>query len=141
MIRELDKSDVDEVAEYVSEALSIEFEKVGEGIYSQEESKKDIVFGLENDWIQLIYEIDGKNVGFISGTIEEGEGNIITLVVRDNHRRSGVGSALFAEMMKRFRKHRISKINLNIHYRNAIAVAFFKKFGFTERTIEFSRDL
>ena len=141
MIRKMQKTDVGEVAEYVSEALSIEFEKIGEGVYSPDESKKDIAFGFDNDWIQLVYEIDGKNVGFISGTIEEGEGNIITLVVGKNHRRSGIGSALFTEMMKIFQKQDISKVNLNIHYRNTTAIAFFRKFGFTERTIEFSKDL
>ena len=105
MIRELSRSDVDVVATYVSEALDGEFRKVGEGGYSPGEAAKDIIYGLENGWIQLIHESGGENVGFISGTAEDGEGDIVTLVVKAGHRRTGIGTALFTRMMEIGRAH------------------------------------
>jgi len=44
-------------------------------------------------------------------------------------------------LLQKAKKLNVKKINLDVHFKNKKALKFFKKFGFTERTIELSKDL
>ena len=39
------------------------------------------------------------------------------------------------------KKEKVKRINLDVHFKNKDALNFFRKIGFTERTIELSLDL
>ena len=53
----------------------------------------------------------------------------------------GYGKLLMSYILKEAKKHKIKRINLDVHFRNKRAQDFFRKFGFSERTIEMSLDL
>lgn len=86
MIRNLKEKDIPEVAKFVFEALSKEFEKVGEGKSLLEECINDIEFGLRNNWMWYVFE-DRSIVGYSSCNIEEGQGYINTIVVKKGWRK------------------------------------------------------
>jgi ribosomal-protein-alanine N-acetyltransferase len=60
-------------------------------------------------------------------------GRIITLDVARGFRRSGVGSALLDEVIRRLSRAGAKRTILEVDVRNAGAVAFYERFGF-ERT-------
>jgi len=87
-----------------------------------------------------MFILDIKGIkGFIWYFKEGKEYNLEELFVTEKGK--GYGKLLTDFILKEAKKQKIKKINLDVHFKNKKAQNFFKKFGFSERTIEMSLDL
>jgi ribosomal protein S18 acetylase RimI-like enzyme len=73
---------------------------------------------------------DSPIAGFIVGQSDGARGHIITLDVLEAHRRAGVGSALLAEIERRFAKSGVREIELETATSNEAGVAFWERHGY-----------
>lgn len=74
--------------------------------------------------------IENKIVGYICGEVRGDYGHIITLAVKREYRRIGIGTELVNKFID-FLKHRnIKKIYLEVSEKNNIAIKFYLKNGF-----------
>jgi ribosomal-protein-alanine N-acetyltransferase len=79
---------------------------------------------------------DGKKIaGFILAETNPPLAHIITLDVAESHRRTGLGSALVAEMEKHFRFHGVHSVLLETAVDNETGIAFWKKHGYREEAV------
>mgnify|MGYP001028751713 CR=1 FL=1 len=86
----------------------------------------------------FIAEIDGKIIGYSFIEIStyppvfkrEEYGRISDVVVTDEHRRKGIGQALFNTSMKWFSKKGMNRVELRVAYQNNQARGFWEKMGF-----------
>ena len=94
---------------------------------------------LDSDKAEIIVaEIAGKIIGYsfieiskYSPVFERDEyGRISDVVVAEEHRRFGIGQALFDASMKWFSEQGINRIELRVAYQNNPARGFWKKMGF-----------
>ena len=60
------------------------------------------------------------------------ECEIARIAVKENFRRQGAASMLFAETVKFCRENKINKIMLDVRESNLAAIAFYKKNGFVQ---------
>ncbi len=60
-----------------------------------------------------------------------GIGHIITIDVREEHRRSGLGSKMLAEAESRLAAGGCSRVLLEVAVNNAAGIAFYKRHGYT----------
>jgi len=73
----------------------------------------------------------GRLVGFGIGYLRRpGQGGVLTLDVDPEHRRRGLGRALFTELLARLERAGASQVRLEVDVRNAGALAFYRSFGF-----------
>lgn len=76
-------------------------------------------------------EAQGRIVGFAIGYLRRpGLAGVLTIDVHPDCRRSGVGRALFRELLARFEQAGASRVRLEVDVRNADAIAFYRSFGF-----------
>jgi len=74
-------------------------------------------------------------IGFIIAEWDASHGHIITLDVTENHRRSGVGSALLREVESSLALRGVRRIQLETATDNEPAIAFWEKHGYRTRGI------
>jgi GNAT superfamily N-acetyltransferase len=86
----------------------------------------------------FVLDIEGLK-GFIWYFKEGKEYNLEEIFVLEKDK--GYGKLLMDFVLEEAKKQKIQKINLDVHFRNKTSQDFFKKFGFSERTIEMSLDL
>ncbi len=93
----------------------------------------------------LCAERDGKVVAFASlATLSNlwQEGLVLyltTMIVDEQHRRSGIGKLLMERVLEIARKRGCAKIELESAFDRVEAHAFYKKMGFEKRAYFFSR--
>ncbi len=73
-----------------------------------------------------------KSGGFILARLAAGEAEILTVVTARNARRSGVGHALVAAVLRHLHHVRAQTIFLEVDEANIAAIALYKGFGFVE---------
>lgn len=91
-----------------------------------------------DDACVLVIEKDGLLVGYCQGRISEYPvafeferyGHICDMVVRETHRRHGIGTGLVGAMCEWFSKRGISRLEVRHSTRNEPAEAFWSKMGF-----------
>lgn len=98
-------------------------------------SKKQILSLLTSyNSISLSVREKGEVVGFIIGTIyyerTELTGHILTIDIRETHRRKGVGTALLEGMEKQFREQGVTACRLEVREDNIPAIKFYEKLGY-----------
>ena len=80
----------------------------------------------------LIYETNNSIIGSISGVVKENNIGVINdIVVNQSWRKQKIGSQLLDELLKIFQKNSINKIRLCVGWKNASAIPFYYKHGFT----------
>ncbi|MGH9369227.1 MAG: GNAT family N-acetyltransferase [Thermoanaerobaculia bacterium] len=78
----------------------------------------------------VVAETRGKLVGFAIGYLRRPAlGGVLTLDVDPDHRRGGVGRALFTELLARLERAGTTAVRLEVDARNASAIAFYRSFG------------
>jgi ribosomal protein S18 acetylase RimI-like enzyme len=90
----------------------------------------------------LVASIDNQIIGFIHAELKMANhpvlqdysyGHISDIVIRPDHKRTGVGSKLFKSIEKWFKENEVKEISLTVFSFNEEAIAFYKKTGFTNR--------
>lgn len=76
-------------------------------------------------------ERDFKIFGFSS----EKKSHLLKIAVREEKRRSGVGSSLLKFLMNKLKKQSVDKIELEVRVRNLEARKFYRKLGFQEKEL------
>ena len=137
MIRNLKKVEIAVVSEMYEKIMSPHFIAVGEEPISAVEYQKRVARRFGKDSMCVLD--DGRIKGFLWFFKEDDEINIEELFVTEDGK--GYGKELMNFILELAKKEKIKKINLDVHFKNNHAMEFFRKFGFSERTIEFSLDL
>ena len=102
------------------------------------------VFGTENAEKTLKKELENKISVYFAAVEEEavigyigmwnicGEGDIISLAVREDCRRKGMATILMNALISFCRRNEVFALNLEVRESNSPARAFYKKYGFKE---------
>jgi len=88
----------------------------------------------------IVAEDNGKMCGFFIGQINIARpyarpkkiGGLSTAFVCEECRNSGIGKALFDDLIGWFRKNKIKNVELSVDFRNKIGNKAWKKFGFRD---------
>lgn len=78
----------------------------------------------------VVAEIAAKIVGFCISAMRDTGGYIVTIDVLSEHRRSGVGAALLAEVENRMARSGVREVRLETATENHSAIAFWNKHGY-----------
>ncbi|MEM1689068.1 MAG: ribosomal protein S18-alanine N-acetyltransferase [Candidatus Hadarchaeales archaeon] len=82
----------------------------------------------------LVAEFEGRIVGYIIAGIRWlSIGHILAIAVDPDYRNRGIGSALMKEIFRRFRKHGVTLVRLEVRKSNVTAIKFYRTLGFVER--------
>lgn len=137
MIRKLNREEIPLIAKNYEIIMKEQFEKVGEEPITKDKYEKILKenFGSSS---MLIFEENGIKA-FMWFVKEEDEINLEE--VFSIKRGKGYGKQIMAFLINYAKKEKIKRINIDVHFKNNEALNFFKKIGFTERTIELSLDI
>jgi len=91
------------------------------------------------DRVLLVVEVDGEVVGFTNGLLAQyppclahrAHGYLDNMMVAAEHRRRGLGAALFEAAMDWFREQGVPTVEARVHMANAASRAFCRKVGLT----------
>ena len=107
---------------------------IGEYLHSGQE----IVFIAEND--------EGA-IGFVTGRVghhmcfSEPIGDILEIFVREEHRKSGVGSRLFERIEDEFARRGVNRLRVFTTLENGAATGFYKSHGYVQHeTVMFRKE-
>jgi len=78
----------------------------------------------------VVAEIGAKIAGFCVTASRSGSGYIVTIDVLGQHRRTGVGTALLAEVERRMAAEGVCEVRLETATDNDSAIAFWNKHGY-----------
>jgi ribosomal protein S18 acetylase RimI-like enzyme len=111
---------------------------------------------LKNDVTKgegVIFVEDTDVVGLIAGIIIKAderndgshypatEGRVLELVVADSQRRKGIGVLLMEKMEEYFRERDCMYVRVEVFAPNTQAADFYRKNGYSERTLDFMKKL
>jgi ribosomal protein S18 acetylase RimI-like enzyme len=142
-LRSIEFPDIDEIRPLWEElnashaALSVHFS----GHFSQmtfEKRKKEFALKSSKGALRTdgCMEPGGAElVGYCVSNIIDGIGEIDSLYVKPEHRRSGAGSLLVNAAMEWMHRRKARRITVNVAVGNEKAIAFYKRFGLLPRLI------
>jgi ribosomal-protein-alanine N-acetyltransferase len=78
----------------------------------------------------LIAKMNDQIVGYIIGIIEKNIGTIVSIAVKKDYRRKGIGKKLLDCIIEYFKSKNISIINLQVRIDNYEAISFYENNGF-----------
>ena len=112
--------------------VSLDCECFEPGIaYSNRDMRRFLSFATR---VALVAERGGRIAGFCIGyRAPGGRGHIITLDVRAEDRRTGVGKALLEATIARMRQAGVSETTLEVDVDNTRAIGFYERLGFERR--------
>lgn len=100
-----------------------------EAVFWPEVSVKEVL-----EWqgtLALVSEADGKVTAFLIGRQGGDEAEILNLAVTPENRRKGEGGSLLKAAIEAFRTRAVSRVFLEVRESNAVAIAFYRKHGFS----------
>ena len=120
MIRDFDRSD--------HAAVAAIWRATGQGVLDEAELQATLAHG---PGLLLVAEEPGTGVaGVVLGTFDGRRGWIHRLAVDPSHRRTGVATALVAEIERRLAARGAPRINLLVLPDNAAGLAFWRRLGY-----------
>lgn len=123
-IRELQKSDIKELAEIEAKAFSMPW------------SERDFEELLSHPYCYyLVALVDGKPVGCCGYTDSFGEAAIDNVVVAEEYRGEGIARKMLGELIARGEAAGISAFTLEVRVSNAAAIHIYEKIGFRSEGI------
>ncbi|MEM3407538.1 MAG: ribosomal protein S18-alanine N-acetyltransferase [Nitrososphaerota archaeon] len=78
----------------------------------------------------LIAKINDQIVGYVIGIAEKNVGTIVSIAVKKDYRRKGIGKKLLNSIIEYFKSRSVSLINLQVRIDNYEAISFYEKNGF-----------
>ncbi len=138
MIRKLNQEEIPLIAENYEIIMREQFEKVGEEPITKDKYEKILKENFGSSSMLILLEEKGIKA-FMWFVKEEDEINLEE--VFSIEREKGYGKQIMDFLINYAKKEKIKRINIDVHFKNNEALDFFKKIGFTERTIELSLDI
>jgi len=94
-------------------------------------------FGIFHDCLHVgytcrVYEIDNEVVAYAVMSIGAGEAHILTLVVREDCRKSGLGNMFMKNMLLIAKQHHVETMLLEVRPSNLNAIRLYRTLGFNE---------
>ncbi len=136
-IKKATKNDLKEISILYERNMKKQFQLIGERVINSKEYVKILKKNLNKS--KMLVLAKNSIEGFIWYVKKGNEFNLEEIFVKSKGK--GYGRILIKHMLNDAKKSKIKKINGDIHFKNKNAINFFKKLGFTERTIEVSLDL
>ena len=84
---------------------------------------------VRNDSESIVGEIDGKIVAYACAWISFGDADVANIAVEKNYRGQGIGSKLFAEIIRRIKLRDVHGVTLEVRVSNTAAIKLYEKFG------------
>ena len=84
---------------------------------------------VRNDSESIVGEIDGKIVAYACAWISFGDADVANIAVEKNYRGQGIGSKLFAEIIRRIKLRDVHGVTLEVRVSNTAAIRLYEKFG------------
>lgn len=78
----------------------------------------------------LIAKINNQIVGYIIGITKKNIGTIVSIAVKKDYRKKGIGKKLLDSIIEYFKSKNVSLINLQVRIDNYEAISFYEKNGF-----------
>ena len=99
--------------------------------FSDPWSERSIASELENPLsLWLVYEQEGKVLGYIGSQSVEPESDMMNLAVLPEARKQGIAQALVAELTRLLHSRGIESLTLEVRRSNGPAIALYTKLGF-----------
>ena len=90
----------------------------------------DFVYeATRDDSIAIVAEIDGQIVAYACVWFSFDEADVANIAVDDKFRGQGIGTKLFAEIVRRVKAKGIKAITLEVRVSNIAAIRLYEKFG------------
>lgn len=103
-----------------------------------EKRKKDLI--NENKRLKILLAKDIEYIGYcIASITNESKGEIDSIFINSNYRKSGIGSEFMNRSLKWFEESGITNIYVGVVVGNEEVFGFYDKFGFKPRTIYLKR--
>ena len=84
---------------------------------------------VRKDSESIVGEIDGKIVAYACAWISFGDADVANIAVEKNYRGQGIGSKLFAEIIRRIKLRDVHGVTLEVRVSNTAAIRLYEKFG------------
>ena len=84
---------------------------------------------VRKDSESIVGEIDGKIVAYACAWISFGDADVANIAVEKNYRGQGIGSKLFAEIIRRIKLRDVHGVTLEVRISNTAAIRLYEKFG------------
>ena len=84
---------------------------------------------IREDSISIVGEIDGKIVAYACAWISFDEADVANIAVDENFRRRGIGTKLFAEIIRLVKLRGITALTLEVRVSNTAAITLYENFG------------
>ena len=84
---------------------------------------------VRKDSESIVGEIDGKIVAYACAWISFGDADVANIAVAKDYRGQGIGSKLFAEIIRRIKLRDVHGVTLEVRVSNTAAIKLYEKFG------------
>lgn len=95
-------------------------------------SATEIAWMLDSPGLGLVASEGNEIAGFVLARAVADEAEILTLAVRPNGRRRGVGTALLSQLLNSLRERKVAVLFLEVAEDNAAGLGLYRRFGFVE---------
>ena len=79
--------------------------------------------------VYIVGELDGKVIAYAGAWLSFNEAEVMSLAVEENFRERGIGTKLFAELIKFCKERGATAITLEVRPSNAAAIKLYESFG------------
>ncbi|NHI93564.1 MAG: ribosomal-protein-alanine N-acetyltransferase [Candidatus Lokiarchaeota archaeon] len=81
--------------------------------------------------INLIAETENEIIGYVFAILKsDREGHVISIAIKPNFRKKGVGSHLINEIIRILEDNKATKLVLEVRTTNKMAIEFYERIGF-----------
>jgi len=124
----------------IRKALPSDFSKIVEieSLSFRRPYPPELIFSLLHLHSDMFYValVDGEIVGYVVGAKRrDGSGHVISIAVRPEWRRRGIGAKLMEVLLNAFKDKGLKKAVLEVAISNEEAVNFYKRLGFKVVTL------
>ena len=155
IIRNLKLEDFDDVNNLFMQLHNLEMEQRPDLFRKIEKPTTSRAWDFEasltdNSKIMIGAEVDGKIVGFVIVQIRQAEYKIQTprtfayfenIVVDENYRRKGIGTAIYQEGVKRAKEQGATSMELKVWNFNTGAIKFYQSLGMSVQSLTLEKAL
>jgi len=133
---------IDEIGELWSELNLIHYEKSPHfkhffGTFEFRDRKQMFLAHAEKGTLFIVFAYDGgRIIGYCVSSIVEGVGEIESLYVKPDYRKSHIGKNLMEKSLEWIKLNGVKKMLLKVAYGNEEVFSFYEKYGFKPRLTE-----